>query len=552
MPYDPIDIRTSSDLKHLTKSGIIKKDIVIRGEHIKALEGVEKIEGFLGISDSNIESLGLLEEITGNFWISSHTVYSPLTKLGNLKKVGGDLYLRYSNVIDLGNLKEVKGKVDLRDTNLIGLYLLKIIGGDLFLPKRLKGGIDLSKVSIKGKIRYWNDKKDRKNITPKSQLGLVKYPKGVPHWSHQYIHSNNELESATAQQQQFYSHYKKCFFQGFYLDIEGNYNYSFILFYDLLVDYRNHKDIHRLQEQFKILGKYYPITKAYTSFAVIKEFEDKRDYETSWKLWYLRKFISLETIYKYEHRLNRPLIDGNIIVKLGGYSHLTEFGQKNIKKIKPYAEKQLVNYEKEKGCKFTDVFFKKPSSQQVTDTSSIPSYNPEYYKQFCVSEQQYHSLNELDIRQVGIKGSHEIKHVVKHAILNQFRIILNKAEDLYRESFGLPKVGEGWISETELFYKIVDAFPQHKVVHHARPKWLGRQHIDIYFPELKIGIEYQGSQHYFEVDFFGGKDALEKVRENDEKKRKKCEKYQCSLIYVDEDYDFEKVKQSIQKVIQQE
>lgn len=56
----------------------------------------------------------------------------------------------------------------------------------------------------------------------------------------------------------------------------------------------------------------------------------------------------------------------------------------------------------------------------------------------------------------------------------------------------MPKVGEGWISETELFYKISDYFKEDEVVHHASPKWLGRQHLDIYFPKLNIGIEYQG------------------------------------------------------------
>ncbi|GAK75671.1 hypothetical protein JCM19296_1263 [Nonlabens ulvanivorans] len=60
-------------------------------------------------------------------------------------------------------------------------------------------------------------------------------------------------------------------------------------------------------------------------------------------------------------------------------------------------------------------------------------------------------------------------------------MILKQAEDLYREEIGMPKVGEGWISETELFYKISDYFKEDEVVHHASPKWLGRQHLDIYF-----------------------------------------------------------------------
>ena len=81
-------------------------------------------------------------------------------------------------------------------------------------------------------------------------------------------------------------------------------------------------------------------------------------------------------------------------------------------------------------------------------------------------------------------------HVGEKAILNQFRVILKSAEDLYREDIGMPKVGEGWISETELFYKISNYFKDYEIISHASPKWLGRQHLDIYIPKLNIVIEY--------------------------------------------------------------
>ena len=59
-------------------------------------------------------------------------------------------------------------------------------------------------------------------------------------------------------------------------------------------------------------------------------------------------------------------------------------------------------------------------------------------------------------------------------------------------------------SETELYYRIADIFHENEVLHHGSPTCLGRQHLDIYFPELNIGVEYQGAQHYIAVDFFGG------------------------------------------------
>jgi hypothetical protein len=133
--------------------------------------------------------------------------------------------------------------------------------------------------------------------------------------------------------------------------------------------------------------------------------------------------------------------------------------------------------------------------------------------------------------------------------MDTLRFILKNAEDLYREEIGMPKIGEGWISETELYYKIKNTFPEYEVIHHASPEWLGRQHLDIYFPQLNIAVEYQGLQHYEPVDFFGGVEAFEKNKERDERKRKLCIQNDCHLIYVKENYNFEIVLAEIKNKI---
>ena len=138
--------------------------------------------------------------------------------------------------------------------------------------------------------------------------------------------------------------------------------------------------------------------------------------------------------------------------------------------------------------------------------------------------------------------------MVEKAILNQCRLILKQSEDLYRETLGMPKVGEGWISETELFYKISEYFKKDEVIHHASPKWLGRQHLDIYFPKLNIGIEYQGAQHYEPIEFFGGQEAFEKTIERDKRKKQLCEKNKCDLIYVDKGYEITEIITHIEKI----
>jgi len=543
MTYNPLDIFTQTDLSKLTKSGIINGDIIVRGEHLAVLNGVKKINGFLGVSDSNLESLGDLKEITGDFWMSSHTVFSRLTSLGELEKIGGDLSLRYSNIIDLGALKEVGGKLSLRDTTIKDLSNLTNVGGDLYLPKRLQNKLDLSKVAVNGKIRYWNDSKTKKTIIPKEELGLVTYPSGVPHWKHQYIFSIRDLENANDKQEEFYKIYKNKFKNGVFLDIEGNDNYSFILYYDLLSENSHRENTQELQENFKNLEKYYPKTKGYTQSAVIEKMESHEDYESAWKLKYNEQYIGIQTIIEYEQKLQCPLLDGELMIKLGGYSHLTEFGQNNIENIKPFADKQLETYEMAKGMKFFELFFQNGKPYQTS------KYGVEYYKQFYLSEIEYYHYKSIDDSQVHLNYRSDMTHVVEKAIFNQCRLILKQAEDLYRESTGMPKIGEGWISETELYYRITEAFQEHEVVHHGSPDWLGRQHLDIYLPRVNIALEYQGTQHYVAVDFFGGQEALEKTKERDERKRIKCYENGCSLIYVDEGYDFEDVREKIKEII---
>jgi hypothetical protein len=80
--------------------------------------------------------------------------------------------------------------------------------------------------------------------------------------------------------------------------------------------------------------------------------------------------------------------------------------------------------------------------------------------------------------------------------------LTREAENTVREELEIPRVGEGWVSETNLFYEIKTALPDTTVLHHARPVWLGRQHLDILLPELRIAVEFQGVQHDQPVAYF--------------------------------------------------
>ena len=122
-------------------------------------------------------------------------------------------------------------------------------------------------------------------------------------------------------------------------------------------------------------------------------------------------------------------------------------------------------------------------------------------------------------------------------------------EDVVRVYKGLPKIGEGWISETTLYYELKNHFVDLEVQHHGQPNWLGLQHIDIWFPKLNIGVEYQGEQHDKPIDFFGGEESFKIGLERDKRKKRLFKENNSILIEVRPNYNIEDVIKEIQSYI---
>ncbi len=104
-------------------------------------------------------------------------------------------------------------------------------------------------------------------------------------------------------------------------------------------------------------------------------------------------------------------------------------------------------------------------------------------------------------------------------------------EDAIRADFEYqPLVGK-WKSEQALFEFVKKLLPKIKIKRNFRPRMLDHLEMDIYLPELKIGIEYQGIQHYEPVAHWGGKKALERVQLRDARKKELCDENEIELIY---------------------
>lgn len=134
-------------------------------------------------------------------------------------------------------------------------------------------------------------------------------------------------------------------------------------------------------------------------------------------------------------------------------------------------------------------------------------------------------------------------------ICDEIKDVTKIAENRLRESLGIPKIGEGWVSETLLYIFLENHFKATLVIQHGRPNWLRRQHFDIWFPNWNIAVEYQGEQHFKPIDFFGGEDAYKKNLERDRRKMNLAIRHGVKLFIVTERDTHKEIASKIEKYI---
>lgn len=86
-----------------------------------------------------------------------------------------------------------------------------------------------------------------------------------------------------------------------------------------------------------------------------------------------------------------------------------------------------------------------------------------------------------------------------------------------------------WKSEYTLYLLVSKQF--NDAIYQYKAEWLNLQSLDIYIPSLKIGIEYQGIQHFKPIDHFGGENGLKEVKKHDAIKKQLCKENGIKLIY---------------------
>lgn len=118
--------------------------------------------------------------------------------------------------------------------------------------------------------------------------------------------------------------------------------------------------------------------------------------------------------------------------------------------------------------------------------------------------------------------------------LNKPKYDLRKAvENVTRAEFGVRAIGDGWVSETQLYEILCRLFPGEEILRRHRPAWMEGLELDVYLPGRKLAVEYQGQQHFHPIKVWGGAQALQQMQERDARKAQICRQAGVRLITID-------------------
>jgi hypothetical protein len=355
---------------------------------------------------------------------------------------------------------------------------------------------------------------------------LKKYNRKVPEFE-QYYPTMDDMDES---QRQFYECWLVEWRKGKALDVEGNITYLFCYLYTVLDPQDPKKTLHelnRIVDSYSFEEKFCSYCKGW----IIDCYLLLQDYRKALDLLLINREREEGKVFSnYNLLLTLKLhfkekIDGKEIVNLYGISgtNLTSWGRKNLDAIESYLNTIVSAHEKYHNINLLEEWAK-----------SSHKYN---YQAFPGSPCLDHG-NPILINYAFTHTREAMDFVYE---------ITREAENTAREERGIPRIGEGWVEETTLYYEIKNAFKQLEVIHHARPEWLGRQHLDIMIPQLNVAIEYHGIQHDEPIEFFGGKEAFEKQQRLDAKKELLCKENGIYLLYVRPGYSLEEIIKQIKE-----
>ena len=126
LTFDDLGINEDKLIEYVSK---IEHFATFEKSEITKLPNLKYVGGDFNIHGTKIKSLGPLRTIGGD----AHLTSKNLTNLGDLKHVGGNFMLCHSEIESLQNLETIGGSLNIRGTKLKDLGKLKSVGRNVYL-----------------------------------------------------------------------------------------------------------------------------------------------------------------------------------------------------------------------------------------------------------------------------------------------------------------------------------------------------------------------------------------------------------------------------------
>lgn len=183
------------------------------------------------------------------------------------------------------------------------------------------------------------------------------------------------------------------------------------------------------------------------------------------------------------------------------------------------------------------------SGYKVKTTSDDPKFFDvfKHHVPTMLEDKLTELINNRKINIFNDKAFREIQAIV----LKYRKAQKQRRTEIYSQLVLQGKTSPKWKTEAQLFALVSSVYPD--AVYQYRVEWLHRQSLDVYIPSLKIGIEYQGRQHYEPIEHFGGDEHFRHQQENDRKKKLLCDNNGVKLI--DWPYTEKVTKENLRKFI---
>ena len=348
-------------------------------------------------------------------------------------------------------------------------------------------------------------------------------------------------------QKEFYKRLDEHLLDGRGLDVEGHLSYVY-LHVEATMRFAGHLEhsLTRLPEYFRTIRDTYPAMRDFALRAESEIHERHSDPIGAWEIVRQSSPISFETVVRLSKRADVRLRGEDLLHMTGAGKMLTRSGQSHLVEVTSVASGILDDLHEREGCNVIIAMFKSlgeanPSEEEVRELLDACDF----------------LIPEDDLRRVANRSTwfglyqrgnpNFVDYYADYAMRGRLRWVMRQAENVVRQSHGLPEVGGGWVSETLLFNELQGAFPAERIVQHARPRWLAPQHLDVFLPDRNIAVEYQGDQHVRPVALFGGAVAFEQQKIRDARKRDSCAEAGCTLIEVFPGYIIDDVVEAIEK-----